>query len=230
MIDMKAHAAYSKSLEGFANFLAEVRTGLVQQTMKQETWNLAQKAGKLVRQRYRSYKWRPSTHLPGPHPTLAGKRKGAVRPPRKPRSFHNPPLDMLARAVEVKRMSRGYTVRIDPKARHPDARLHFGRRGAPLSLVAYWVENPKPYIVPVTLRMLAYLKTVRLGKKTYGSRRKKGHLPDKRTRYYFSVVPPDRPVWSAVAKDMYRLRPLMNKRVKAKLDALTRKHGGQVIQ
>jgi hypothetical protein len=141
---------------------------------------------------------------------------GGRRPARKSRW----PMDMfLELSRSIIQFSHGndaseHDFYVDPSKRHPDPSTprpgHQGfPRGVPFPLLAYWLEYPRPYVIRMSVRQIAYLALVREG--NAGRRRKRGkhgrgYLPDAKViNAQIAMKLPDRPVWRALAGDITKL-------------------------
>ena len=137
-----------------------------------------------------------------------GKDTGEVNPARLPRSDVSG-YTQLASAIQTKALGGNtHSVHIDGSQTHMDAKKAPFTSGVPLRLLAFWIENSTPTLLPVTLRMAVYLRMLREGRGGYkaagfmNTSGRRAHLPDKFTGKYIVVVRPSRPVWSWVVARM----------------------------
>jgi len=201
-----------EQLAKIAAYIEDMASGRLAVSEKIFRLRLAQKVAGRVSTKYRDYSSSPSTTEASA--IRAGKEKGAVRPARPGREPIDV-FDLLAKNVRVVRYGdKHYRVQIRPGAVHPAPRPDRGYPGGiPLTLMAHWIENPKPYTISMSLRQLGYLYAIREGRGGIGTRRsKRAHLPDKRTSFVIVFDPPDRPVWRAVAQELNAMADLYYKR------------------
>jgi len=167
----------------------------------------------LVRKRlqtlYRRYKSQPSETE---RATIqAGKERGAVRSSRMPREPINIFNELAKHIVIIPEGPTTFNIKVSglqslPDASGPRPGGHTFPGGVPLSLLAHWIENPRPITIRMSLRQLGYLHAVREGRGGLGTRSRSqrggGHLPDKKTQYVYIIQHPDRPVWRLMVAEL----------------------------
>lgn len=181
------------ALERIDRFFTYLATGGIQKIGNLVVSQLAQVAKGAVAARYRELAAGQVRSPIGKLSFRMGKDVGAENPARLPRSEVSG-YTQLANAVRVKALGGNrHLVHIDGGQTHMDAKKRWPQ-GVPLPLLAWWIENSTPTLMPVTTRMAAYLRMLREGRGGYkgGTGR---HIPNRPTGKYIVVVRPDRPVW-----------------------------------
>jgi len=216
---------YDEGVEKFANFLTRLQGGEVKKANSQAARTISFRIRDMVKDEYRKHIKGGTLRGIARSTRLVGKEKGqGQRPAREPRG---PGTDaaLLSRNIKVTKISNvGYHIEPDPGMNHPDTRPGYPN-GVPLGLLAYWMENPKPYMVPYTLRMMVYLKMVRKGEGGLGTKMGKTTLPYEKTLETFMVKPPSRPVWSTVGKQLKQMTPLYTRDLAKRLSRLAKRFG-----
>ena len=200
---MASRKTAPEQLEGIEQFLLKMQRDLVPVTSWKYVLGLAQKVSGRVSTKYREYSSNPSATARSA--IEQGKEFGAVNPARTPRE-HQDIFQILAAHVRPYGNKRtGYTVSVGTQKRPPNEHPRYPD-GVPLFLLSYWIENPRPIKYNMTVRQIAYLNMVRRGQAGPGKRRTtRPHMPDLQTKVMYIYVPPDRPVWRAVAKELNAL-------------------------
>jgi len=230
----KLETNYKASLDRYEAFIRKMDADTLKMSTAQIRWRLAQGAAALVRRKYRSYSGGGPSGIHLASVTL-GKRVGEFNKARRGREA-TPITEMLANAVEASGDAKsGFLVGIGAKAskkggqipRHPDKHRKGYPQGIPLSTIAHWIEHPKDVIVDVTMKMVGYLRTISKGKPGFGTRKspKRPYLPSRKTGKTIIFKQPERPVWSAVHKDLVRLKPKYDREIRSLLEGLANKYG-----
>jgi hypothetical protein len=142
---------------------------------------------------------------------VLGKRAGAEVPARKGREYKMAGEILKDKIAVFPAGGKSYTIAImaghylgDTKG----SKIGVFRRGVPLQLLAYWVENGQQVVWPITTRMLAYIMAaLKPNKRGYGSRRKPNQNPiqnNKPTGKMIRFNYPKLPVWSQTLKFMLK--------------------------
>jgi len=189
-----------KAIERIDRFFTHLANGGLAKIGGLAVYQLAQVARGAVATRYRELAAGQARSPIGRLSFEKGKEEGGT-PARFPRSEVSG-FTQLANAIECKKVATNvFSVHVDDTQTHMDAKKKYPA-GVPLRLLAWWIENKTPSMIPVTTRMAAYLRLLREGKGGYGTRKTNRRISDsanKPTGQYIVIFPRDRPVWSWVA-------------------------------
>lgn len=132
----------------------------------------------------------------GPHSwNLARRKRIAARP-----YFRT---GRLANAVVITVIKDIFRIEINPRLYY-GAGADPGDRHLPLWHVAALLEYPRPVVIPMTLRMLAYLKVLQRG--TGGQSPSRRRLPDIKLGKAVVIRPRKREVWQWVARRIQKFK------------------------
>lgn len=213
-----------KAINGLLGFLRYVQRGDFRKEHSRAAYTLARGIAALVREEYRSQSTRPYGFQRAS--MLQGKDAGLSGPARPGRPATSS-LTLLSRSVVVTKLRTGYRIEIDSAASHPDPSSRFPQ-GVPLKLLAHWLENPTPSIVPVTLRMIGYQRRVRAGQAGPGKRRRPMNMPDRPTGHTIVLNRKRYPVWENVAGKLQGLEPFYTDDLRKRMRRALRTFGAKV--
>jgi len=134
-------------------------------------------------------------------------------------------LKYLAGGVKRSKVTGGMLIHMNPKERHPADRTKL------LSLIAYWAENPKKILIPVTYRMAVYLRLLNQGKAGIDTPKPNKHIKDNENRILRVVVYEGKPagVWAAAIEYCKQASTIQKwgEHIASKINKLARRFGGK---
>uniref|UniRef100_A0A6M3XZC7 Uncharacterized protein n=1 Tax=viral metagenome TaxID=1070528 RepID=A0A6M3XZC7_9ZZZZ len=192
-VSLRYDGAFTKYVE----YIKALQGGELKKANSVAARGVASRIKDIVAQKYRTYREQP--YGLGRTAILRGKDKGHW--PERPGRSITSTMSLLANnVVVVPVMGEGYRIQIRDGVFHPDPKPGYPE-GVPLQLMASWIENAHPVEIPMTLRMMVYLKLLREGKGGFGTKTTGRSLGKTGDMEVGSLVftPPQRPVWRAVA-------------------------------
>lgn len=197
---LKVDIYIPKAIERIDRFFAYLASGGLAKIGGLAVFQLAKVAQGAVATRYRELASGQTRSLIGKLSFEKGKEDGGT-PARFPRSEVSG-FTQLANAIRCYKAGppNTFLVDVDDSQTHMDPKKRYPA-GVPLRLLAWWIENKTPSIIPVTTRMAVYLHLLREGRGGYGTRKTGRRVSDaanKPTGRYIVILPKDRPVWTWV--------------------------------
>lgn len=220
---------YVQGLKEFEAYIKDLRRGGMTKLGNEASYHLAQKIQALVKARYRELASRQTRSGWPARATAVGKAKGRYNPERLPSPSGWSTLEELASIVEREMVGPGtHMIRVTP-GKHL---VYHYNRGPISHLMADWIENPKPMVIPKTFAAMIYrimLQERGPGKVGYGTKKSNRFVADMPDMGVAVYTPPQRPVWKKVAADLMKpsLQVLYTKDLRAKMRAMTKAYGAK---